>query len=176
MKIFIIVGMPAAGKNIARAYAENNGIAYFASGDIVRETVRERGLNQDADSMASVSTQLRGSDGLGVTRRVLAAALASGEDKAFMEGMRSWQEIELARCEASCVVVAFLAPRLLRLSRIIARGRSDDSPAAYEERDMREIKYGAAAPIALADEYILNTSNMEAALASLDAIVKKYGR
>lgn len=176
MKIFIIVGMPAAGKNIARDYAESNGIRYFASGDIVREAVRQRGLNPDAESMASVSTQLRGSDGLGVTRRVLAAALASGEDKVFMEGMRSWQEIELARDEASCVVVAFMAPRLLRLSRIIARGRSDDSASAFEERDMREIKYGAAAPIALADEYILNTSTMEAALAALDAIVKKYGR
>jgi dephospho-CoA kinase len=29
MKIFVIVGMPAAGKNIARAYAESKGLIYY---------------------------------------------------------------------------------------------------------------------------------------------------
>jgi dephospho-CoA kinase len=173
MTIFIIVGMPAAGKNLAREYADSNGIPYFASGDIVRKTVRERGLEPDAGNMAAVSTELRGADGLGVTRHVLAAALKSGRESVFMEGMRSWPEIELVRRETACVVVAFLAPRDLRLRRIISRGRSDDSPGAFEERDMREINYGAAIPIALADEYILNTSSMEDALAKMDDIVKR---
>lgn len=78
MTIFIIVGMPAAGKNLARIYAEQNGIPYFASGDIVRKVVKQRGLNPDAANMAAVSTELRGADGLGVTRHVLKAALQAG--------------------------------------------------------------------------------------------------
>lgn len=90
-----------------------------------------------------------------------------------MEGMRSWPEIELVRRETKCVVIAFLAPRDLRLQRIISRGRSDDSPAAFDQRDMREIEYGAAIPIALADEYILNTSTMENALGRINDIVKE---
>lgn len=173
MTIFIIVGMPAAGKNLAGTYAENNGIPYFASGDIVRKVVRERGLDPDAANMAAVSTELRGADGLGVTRHVLAAALQSGHETVFMEGMRSWPEIELIRRETPCVVIAFLAPRALRLQRIISRGRSDDSPEAFEERDMREINYGAAIPIALADEYILNTSTMEEALEKISDIATR---
>ena len=44
MIIFIIVGMPAAGKNIAREYAEKYNIPYFATGDIVREEVKKQGL------------------------------------------------------------------------------------------------------------------------------------
>ncbi len=60
--------------------------------------------------MAAVSTALRGEDGLGVTRQVLAAALASNREAAFLEGMRSWPEIELIRRKAPCSVVAFLAP------------------------------------------------------------------
>lgn len=172
MTIFIIVGMPAAGKNLARIYAEKKGMPYFASGDIVRNVVKTRGLDPNADNMAAVSTELRGEDGLGVTRHVLAAALQSGRDTVFMEGMRSWPEIELIRRETSCVVIAFLAPRSLRLERIISRGRSDDSMEAFEERDIREIKYGAAIPIALADEYILNTSTMENALGKIDAIIE----
>ncbi len=174
MIIFIIVGMPAAGKNIARIYADSKGIPYFASGDIVRQEVKKRGLEPDATNMGTVSTELRGSDGLGVTRHVLAAALESGRNIVFMEGMRSWPEIELIRKETGCVVIAFLAPRGLRLERIVSRGRSDDSPDAFEERDMREIAYGAAIPVALADEYLLNTSSMEDALRDMETLIKKH--
>ena len=39
MQIIIIVGMPAAGKNIARDYAAAKGYRYFATGDIVRAEV-----------------------------------------------------------------------------------------------------------------------------------------
>ena len=45
MKIFIIVGMPASGKNIALTYAESHRIPYFATGDLVRLEVRKRGLD-----------------------------------------------------------------------------------------------------------------------------------
>jgi dephospho-CoA kinase len=43
MHLFVVVGMPAAGKNIARLYAESKGIPYFASGDAVRAEVKRRG-------------------------------------------------------------------------------------------------------------------------------------
>jgi len=39
---------------------------------------------------------------------------------------------------------------------------------------MREIAYGAAVPVALADEYILNTRSMDDALDDLDKIVKNH--
>lgn len=174
MIIFIVVGMPASGKNIARAYADERGIPYFATGDIVREAVAKRGLEANADNTAKVSTELRGADGMGVTRVTLASALSSSGDIAFMEGMRSWPEVDLIREKTSCKVIAFVAPRGLRLQRITSRGRSDDSPQAFEERDSREISYGAAIPIARADAYILNTATMDDAMADLDKIVRSY--
>ncbi|OPZ58390.1 MAG: hypothetical protein BWY88_01054 [Synergistetes bacterium ADurb.Bin520] len=172
MHLFVVVGMPAAGKNIARLYAESKGIPYFASGDAVRAEVKRRGLTPDAENMAAVSTAMRGEDGLGVTRQVLAAALASGREAVFLEGMRSWPEIELIRREAPCSVVAFLAPRGLRRDRVVARGRSDDDPDAFHARDQREIDYGTAIPIALADAYILNTATMDDALREMDRIFR----
>ena len=171
MKIFIVIGMPASGKNIARLYAEERGIPYFATGDLVREEVRRRGLEPDADTTASVSNELRGNDGLGVTRLALAASLRSGADLLFLEGMRSQPEIELIRSQCQCVVIAFLAPRGLRLRRIVSRGRADDSAQAFEARDLREIEYGTAIPIALADAYILNTGTMEEAIREVDRII-----
>jgi dephospho-CoA kinase len=174
MTIFVVVGMPASGKNIARTYADSRGIPYFATGDVVRGEVAKRGLAADAENTAIVSTELRGTDGMGVTRLALSSVLKMNEALVFMEGMRSWPEIELIRAASMCVVIAFLAPRPMRLERIISRGRQDDSVHAFDDRDMREIAYGTAVPIALADEYILNTATMDEALADMDTIVRRY--
>lgn len=174
MILFVIVGMPASGKNVARSYAESRQIPYFATGDVVREEVKRQGLESNAENTALVSTQLRGADGMGVTRLVLSRVMGSKSPVIFMEGIRSLQEVGLIREKANCVVVAFVAPRALRLARIMSRGRSDDSPNAFDDRDMREIAYGAAVPVALADEYILNTRSMDDALDDLDKIVKNH--
>jgi len=173
MKIFVIVGMPAAGKNIARIYSKERGIPYHATGDLVRAEVKRRGFEGDAENTARVSTELRGEDGMGVTRMALETALNSGSPLVFLEGMRSWPEIELIREKADCTVVAFLAPKSLRRQRVAARGRADDSLAAFAGRDLREIGYGTAVPVALADEYILNTGTVEDALRELERIVDR---
>jgi len=173
MKIFIIVGMPAAGKNIARLYAGDRDMVYYSTGDIVRAEVKMRGLEVDHITTTEVSDDIRGEDGMGVTRLALEEILKSGAEAGFLEGMRSWPEIELIREKAEGVVIAVLAPRSLRLERICERGRADDSPGAFEERDQREIVYGTAIPIALADAYILNTGTIDDAMAQLDAIVRQ---
>ena len=173
MKIFVIVGMPASGKNLARQYAEWKGLPYFGTGDLVRQEVSRRGLEPNVENMARISTELRGKDGQGVTRLALSAAQEGRSPVVFLEGMRSWPEIELIRRQADAVVVAFLAPRETRLGRILSRGRADDIPDHFQERDFREIEYGAAVPVALADEYILNTGEVEEALRALDEIVKR---
>ena len=46
--------------------------------------------------------------------------------------------------------------------------------AAFDGRDQREIDYGLATPIALADEYILNTGTAEEALAAFGGIVDRH--
>ena len=174
MIIFIIVGMPTSGKNLARQYADPQGLPYFATGDLVRREVSRMGFEPNAQNMARVSTKLRGKDGRGVTRLALSAALEARSPVVFLEGMRSWPEIELVREDAEAVVVAFLAPREVRLRRILSRGRSDDSPDHFQERDLREIHYGTAVPIALADEYILNTQGTDEARTALEEIVKRW--
>ncbi|HEY9160422.1 MAG TPA: AAA family ATPase [Desulfomonilia bacterium] len=173
MTIFIIVGMPASGKNCAKDYAKAKGYPYFATGDIVRMEVAKRAIEANAENMGSVSTEMRGADGLGVTRQALSTALNQNSPVVFLEGMRSWPEIKLIKESADACVIAFLAPRKLRLERIMSRGRSDDSAEAFDARDMREIEYGTAVPVALADAYILNTSSMDDAVNTLDEIVKK---
>ena len=99
--------MPAAGKNLARDYATARGIPYYATGDLVRAEVLLRGIEATPDNMASVSTELRGADGMGVTRLALETALHADASIVMLEGMRSWDEIELIRQQATAVIIAF---------------------------------------------------------------------
>jgi dephospho-CoA kinase len=173
MKIFVIVGMPASGKNIARDYAEKNQYPYFSTGDIVRSEIEKLNLKADAGSTAIISDELRGKDGLGVTRTALNTAINVKSEIVFLEGIRSWPEVELIKHRAECILIAVVAPKEVRYSRVRYRGRADDSTDLFNNRDRREIDYGVAACIALADEYVLNTDTMENAFNQFTQIVQK---
>ncbi|PKN84387.1 MAG: hypothetical protein CVU51_10620 [Deltaproteobacteria bacterium HGW-Deltaproteobacteria-1] len=172
MKIVLVTGMPAAGKNIAARYAQINQYPYFSTGDFVRAEIKKRGCRADPETSAKISTELRGTDGLGVTRMAVGKILRQTADIIFLEGIRSWQEIELIRDNTDCTLVAVVAPRHLRLDRVLQRGREDDSAEYFDIRDRREIDYGVSVCIALADAYVLNTGSIEYALGQLDDIVR----
>lgn len=171
MKLVLVTGMPAAGKNIVAQYARTHQYPHFSTGDFVRAEMQRRDCKADPEISAKISTELRGKDGLGVTRMALVEALRQEADVVFLEGIRSWQEIELIRSKKNCTLVAVVAPRNLRLSRVKQRGREDDSADHFNERDWREIDYGVAVCIALADAYILNTGSIDDALEQLDDII-----
>lgn len=172
MAIFVIAGMRASGKNTARIYAENNNIPYSATGDIVPKGVKKQSLAPNAEDTEEISTNLKGNNGMGVTRISLSNALASPNDIVFMEGISSWPKVELIRKEADCFVVTFVAPRELRRDRMVSGGRADHTPLALEGRGLREMAHGTAIPIARADAYTLNTGTMDETMADLDTIVK----
>jgi dephospho-CoA kinase len=173
MKLIVVTGMPAAGKNLAAQYAQAHQYPHFSTGDFVRAEIQKRGCMGDAETSAKVSTQMRGADGLGVTRIAVEEALRQKADLVFLEGIRSWPEIQLIRSKTPCTLVAVIAPRNMRLNRIKQRGREDDSADYFDNRDHREIEYGVAVCIALADAYVLNTGSLDDALLQLDEIVSK---
>jgi len=173
MKLIVVTGMPAAGKNIAAEYAKRHDYPHYSTGDFVRKEINKRGVAADPETSARISTELRGADGLGVTRLAVEEALRQKADVVFLEGIRSWPEIELVRSKTPCTLVAIVAPRNTRLERIRQRGRADDSADHFDKRDQRELTYGVAVCIALADAYILNTAAMDDAARQLDDIVRR---
>lgn len=173
MKLIVVTGMPASGKNVVAQYAGTKQYPHFSTGDFVRAEILKRGCKGDPESSAKISTELRGADGLGVTRMAIEEALRREADIVFLEGVRSWPEVQLIRSKLDCTLVAVVAPRRIRLNRVRQRGREDDSVQYFDNRDQREIDYGVAVCIALADAYILNDGTMDEALGQLDEIVKK---
>lgn len=173
MKLIVVTGMPASGKNIVARYAQMHRYPHISTGDFVRAEILKRGCQGDPETSAVLSTQLRGADGLGVTRMAIEKVLQQKADIAFLEGVRSWPEIELIRSKVSCLLVAVVAPKSIRLDRVKQRGREDDSADHFEDRDQREIQYGVAVCVALADHYILNNGTLDNALEQLDRIVQE---
>ena len=162
-KVLVVVGMPASGKNIARDCSGAMRIPYLSTGDLVREECRNRGLEPDADNCGAVSDELRGIDPAELTHRLITAVESRFKDEPLvvLEGMRSWEEIESLKCRFQVTLCAFILPRSERRARMAARGRPEDDPSRFDERDLREIRYGASAPIALADHYVLNEGSVE---------------
>jgi dephospho-CoA kinase len=79
MKLVLVTGMPAAGKNIAASYAQMNHYPYYSTGDFVRSEIRRRGCTAEPETTAKISTELRGRDSLGVTRLAVAEVLQQME-------------------------------------------------------------------------------------------------
>ena len=77
MKLFVVTGMPAAGKNIAAQYAKEHKYLLFSTGDFVRAEIRKKGVSDDPE----MSAELRGKDGLGVTRRLNLPAACVWKEK-----------------------------------------------------------------------------------------------
>lgn len=173
MRLIVVTGMPASGKNIAAQYAQKHQYPHFSTGDFVRAEIKKRGCTGDAETSARISNEMRGKDGLGVTRLAVAEAMKQKTDVVFLEGVRSWQEIEMIRSMTPCTLIAILAPRNMRLNRITSRGREDDSADHFDRRDQREIEYGVAVCIALADAYVVNDGTLDDAMRQLDEILRR---
>jgi cytidylate kinase len=172
MTIFVIAGMSTSGKNTKRMYAENNNIPYFATGDIVRKGVKKQGLAPNAENMPEISTNLRGTDGMGVTRIAPSNTLASTNNLVFMERISSCPKVELIHREADSFIVAFVAPRELRRDQMASGSRADNTPSVFEGRGLPEMADGTAISIARADAHVLNAGTMDEAMADLNTIVK----
>ncbi|MDG6221121.1 MAG: AAA family ATPase [Candidatus Thermoplasmatota archaeon] len=161
--IVVVVGMPASGKNFARFYAEENRIPYLSTGDMVRVECASRGLDLNAKNLAMISDELRSKDPAELTRWLIDRVKKelSHEPVVMLEGMRSWEEIEVVRYSFPTTVVAFVVGLPTRRRRFISRGREDDDPKFFDERDRREIEYGTTVPIAMADRYVMNEGEIE---------------
>lgn len=132
-------------------------------GDMVREQVTLAGLPITPENLGKMAELLRRQSGQDVVAQLTAekvAEIAGNGDIIIIDGLRSMQEVEFFRDKWQFPVVAVHSSPSTRHARLRNRNRSDDSPEPgyYEYRDTRELKFGIAEVIAMADEMIVNTS------------------
>ncbi|HEX2066703.1 MAG TPA: AAA family ATPase [Candidatus Thermoplasmatota archaeon] len=190
MRILGFTGMPGSGKSEAVQVARSRGHPVVRMGDLIWEEVERRGLPRDARHVGEVATAMREAHGKDVwSRRTVervrqllderhrapaplghaGPAGPAGVDEAdfvvVIDGIRSHEEVETFRKELGprFVLVAIHTDPEHRFTRMVQRGRADDSPdpAVLRARDEREIGWGIARTIALADEMVVNDGTLE---------------
>ncbi len=152
-----VCGMPGSGKSIISDTARRLQWSIRSMGDVVRSEVERLGLDHSAEVTGRVATDLRESHGLTVIADRLAIQI--NEDlmagrSVLVDGVRS--PVELKRLAQIVgrrpLLIAVTADASIRWQRLKERGRPEDgSIESLQARDQREIGFGLAEVITLAD-------------------------
>lgn len=194
--------MPGSGKSEAMEVAKARGHPVVRMGDLIWEEVERQGLARDAANVGRVANAMRESHGKDVwakrtAQRVrslmdqmepAAGARPAAADEAkprparlvLIDGVRSHEEVETLRHELGhdFVLVAIHTDPDHRFQRMAQRGRADDStdPSMLKVRDEREIGWGIARAIALADEMLVNDGTLEQFRKKVGALLDRVAK
>jgi dephospho-CoA kinase/membrane-associated phospholipid phosphatase len=185
MRAIGFTGMPGSGKSEAMEVAKARGHPVVRMGDLIWEEVERQGLPRDARHVGEVATAMRERHGKDVwsrrtverVREVLRERHAS---VVLIDGIRSHEEVETFRQElgSSFVLVAIHTDPEHRFQRMVRRARADDSPdvGVLKARDEREMGWGIARTIALADEMVVNDGSLEQFRARVAALLDRVAK
>lgn len=184
--------MPGSGKSEAMEVAKARGHPVVRMGDLIWEEVERQGLPRDAKHVGEVANAMRASHGKDVwavrtaerVRRLMALGEAEGGRSparlVLIDGIRSQEEVETFRRELGhdFVLVAIHTDPDHRFQRMVARGRADDSKdvTVLKARDEREMTWGIARTIALADEMLVNDATLESFRKKVAALLDRVAK
>lgn len=189
MRILGFTGMPGSGKSEAMEVAKARGIPVVRMGDLIWEEVDRQGLPRDAANVGKVANAMRQSHGKDVwalrtcerVRQIVSdldakekaagarpAAVAEQAPRparlVLIDGIRSDEEVQTFRrlLGDEFELVAIHTDPEHRFDRMVKRGRADDSKDldVLKARDEREMTWGIARTIALADEMVVNDGTL----------------
>ncbi len=180
VRVLGFTGMPGSGKSEAMEVAKQRGIPVVRMGDLIWEEVERRGLPRDAKNVGEVANGMRQTHGPDIwSKRTVEKVrhVARGKSLVIIDGVRSDAEVETFRRElgGDFVLVAIHTDRHHRFERMLARGRADDpkEESILQERDAREIGWGMAQSIALADEMLVNDGGLAQFRANVAALLDR---
>ncbi|HSW65968.1 MAG TPA: AAA family ATPase [Bacillota bacterium] len=176
-KVIALVGMPGSGKSTCVDHlVEKNFPKVYFGGVIVDETARRFGEVNEKNER-QVREELRAQEGLGaVAARVLPKIdeLLQAHETVIADGLYGWTEYKILQEHYgdSIVVIAIVAPRKDRYSRLVHRPIRPLTEEEVKSRDYAEIENSEkGGPIAYADYTIVNDGPVEDLLARLDGII-----
>jgi len=172
MRLIIVAGMPGSGKEEFLKTAEGMGIPFLRMGDIVRGSYPNRSDVHKHMSIGEFAEAERKAHGYDIWAERSLERMSG--DIFLVDGCRSKEEVKAFRSLTDdVIVVAIHSSPKDRYQRLVERNRND-APSGikeFEERDEREIGWGLAVTIALADVMIPNGSTLdEFRTASTDAL------
>ncbi len=165
IKVVVFMGMPGSGKSEAVKVASEQGVPVHRMGDAVWDEVRRQGLPLEAGQVGRVANEMRTSHGPDIWARRTMEAVDREADLVIIDGLRSRAELEVFKEELGddLLLVLIDCPDDVRMARVTARGRDDDTmdAEAFRARDERELSWGLGEVLAEADTVIPNKDTVE---------------
>ena len=166
MRVLGFTGMPGSGKSEAMSVAKQRGYPVVRMGDLIWDEVEAQGLERTPKNVGVVANGMRETHGQDVwALRTVERIRGTPGAVVMIDGIRSNEEVDVFRRELAedFLLVAIHTDPDERYERLTARGRDDDADTVdgHKERDGRELNWGIARTIALADEMLVNAGSLE---------------
>jgi dephospho-CoA kinase len=178
-KMLALVGMTGSGKTVCAQHLQERGFFQFRFGSIVVNEVIRRGLPVNPENERVVREEFRAQDGMdAIAKRALPLLQVATENHRciVIDGLYSFSEYKMLRngLGFELIVVAVVADRVLRYSRLEDRTERPLTHEEAEARDWREIEHiEKGGPIAIADYTLLNNDSSEKLLKDLDELLQR---
>lgn len=173
--LILLTGMPGSGKEEFVNICIDKGLRIIRMGDFVRAEAREKGLELKDEMVGAHAQQMREKYGFDYWAKKTVDALDARPT--LIDGVRGRAEINYFRrmIKSSIVMVAIHTSPTTRYERLVARNRSDAprSRDEFEQRDMRELRWGLGDVIARSDYVIVNDSDLEVLRKRSEEVIAK---
>ncbi len=170
IKIIAVVGMSGSGKSVAVDYLTSKGYPKVYFGGMIYKEMAKRGVERtpDGESEKHFREMIRETEGKDwVVRQVIDEVhdlMKAGQKRIVLDGVYSWTEYKTLKQEFPKMLtfVAIVVPKKIRYKRVANRPERPFNTEEIRERDRSEIEnLEKGGPIAAADYYILNDSDVE---------------
>jgi dephospho-CoA kinase len=180
MKVIGVVGLPASGKGEFSKIATGMGVPVIVMGDVIRNAVKERGLDPTDANLGAMANKLRTERGMDAIAQLCVPEIQrQTAPLVLVDGIRGDAEVAMfRRIFPGFTLISIDSSFETRLARIKERGRSDDFESAdkLRARDLREMGWGLGNALKDADVHLSNEGTLAAFLVAAHNLLDTIGR
>jgi len=163
-----LTGRNASGKGAAADFLRSKGFTFYSLSDVIRDEVRQSGLELTRDNLIAVGRRLRAEKGTGILAEQILHGLESGQNY-VVDSFRHPDEVMVFRARPDFSLVAIRASAATRFQRLKQRARESDPDTMEEFLALEEKEASSAvregqnltATEELADFVVDNDSSLE---------------
>jgi len=180
MKVIGVVGLPASGKGEFSKIAAKRGVPVIVMGDMIRNAVKEGGLDPTDANLGAMANKLRAEGGMDAIAHLCVPDIQrQTAPLVLVDGIRGDAEVAMfRRIFPGFTLISIGSSFETRLARIKERGRSDDFESAGDlrSRDLRELDWGLGFALKDADMHLSNEGTLAAFSVAVHNLLDTLGR
>lgn len=178
LKIIVFVGLTGSGKSATVEYLTGKNYPKVYFGGVIYDEMVKAGIPQGEENEKKFRVDIREKYGQDfvvneIIKQIHGLANA-GQKRIIADGLYSWDEYKAMKHEFSgeLTVVAVITSKHLRYHRLLTRENRPQTEADSIARDWAEIEtLQKGGPIAMADYFVINDSDIEKLHQDIDAVV-----